>query len=51
VFIEAGQHGKLATYRNWRFDVQIVDTLDRAQPIAPTIIFRLSDEINRTVLI
>jgi hypothetical protein len=50
VFIGARQRGKLARYRIWRFDVQIVDTLNRAQPIAPTIIFPLSDEINRTVL-
>jgi hypothetical protein len=41
---------KLARYRIWRFDVQIVDTLNRAQPIAPTIILPLSDEINWTVL-
>jgi hypothetical protein len=50
VFIVARQRGKLARYRNWRFDVQIVDTLNRVQPIAPTNIFPLSDEINRTVL-
>jgi hypothetical protein len=50
VFIVARQRRKLARYRIWRFDVQIVDTLNRAQPIAPTIIFPLSDEINRTAL-
>jgi hypothetical protein len=50
VFIGTRQRGKLASYRIWRFDVQIVDTLNRAQPIAPTTIFPLSDEINRTVL-
>jgi hypothetical protein len=50
VFIGARQRGKLASYRIRRFDVQIVDTLNRTQLIAPPIIFPLSDEINRTVL-
>jgi hypothetical protein len=39
VFIGICQRGKLASYRIRRFDVQIVDTLNRSQPIAPTTIF------------
>lgn len=39
LFIGTRQRGKLASYRIWRFDVQIVDTLNRSQPIAPKTIF------------
>jgi hypothetical protein len=51
VFIGTRQRAKLASYRIRRFVVQIVDTLKRAQPIAPTTIFPLSDGINRAATI